>query len=75
METAIGVLLAGSWDAVSVTEPIAPDAALRIGAGLYLMAESFRRYRCFARGEPSGTLAGTLVHGALLPLRGRKGSA
>lgn len=70
---AIGVLLAGSWELVSVTEPIPADAALRIGAGLYLMAESFRRYRCFARGAPSGTLAGALVHGVLLPLRGKGG--
>lgn len=69
VSTAIGVLLAGSWEAVSVTEPIAPDAALRIGAGLYLMAESFRRYHAFARGDPSGTLVGTLVHGAARSLR------
>ena len=68
---AIGVLLAGSWEPMSVAEAIPPDAALRIGAGLYLMAESVRRYRCFARREPSGSLAGTLVHGALLPLTRR----
>lgn len=73
MSAAVGVLLAGSWDIVSVSEPIPPDAALQIGAGLYLMAESFRRYRCFARGEPSGTLIGALVHGALRPLRGKGG--
>ena len=67
---AIGVLLAGSWETLAVSEPIPPDAALRIGAGLYLMAESLRRYRCFARGEPTGTLVGALVHGALRPFRG-----
>jgi hypothetical protein len=37
---------------------------MRIGAGLYLLAESAHRYIRFARGEPSGGLVGTLVHGA-----------
>ena len=67
---AIGVLLAGSSEVLPVIEPIPPDAALRIGAGLYLMAESLQRYRRFARGEPSGTLVGALVHGAVRTLRG-----
>jgi hypothetical protein len=70
---AIGVLLAGSTEVLPVTEPIPPDAALRIGAGLYLMAESLQRYRRFARGEPSGTLVGTLVHGAMRSFRGGRG--
>ena len=68
---AIGVLLAGSWEPVSVLDALAPDVALRVSAGLYLMAESVRRYQAFARGEPSGTLVGTLVHGALSPFLGR----
>ena len=73
LSTAVGVLLAGSWEAPASSEAIPADTALRIGMGLYLIAESLARYRRFARGEPSGTLAGTLVHGALWPLRGGSG--
>src|SRR5262245_45963539 len=60
---AIGVLLAGSFDFPGETEPLPDAAVVRILVGLYLMAESAHRYIRFARGAPSGTLAGWLVSG------------
>jgi hypothetical protein len=65
LSAGVGVLLAGSWETVADMEPLPPDAVLRIGAGLYLIAESARRYVAFSRGEPTGTLIGALVGGAL----------
>lgn len=65
LSAGIGVLLAGSWEPVSEAEIMPWDAVLRVGAGLYLLAESFHRYLDFARGEPSGSIVGTVVLGAL----------
>lgn len=64
-----GVLLAGSWEPVSELEPVPREAAARIGAGLYLAAESVSRYISFSRGEPTGSLIGSLLYGAAASLR------
>ena len=69
MTAAVGVLLAGSWEPLSELDPVPPAAAARVVAGLYLAAESFERYLLFAGGRPSGTLVGSLLYGALVPLR------
>jgi len=73
LTAAIGVLLAGSFEPVSEAEPIPLAAAARMGAGLYLAAESVARYLRFSRGEPTGSLIGLLLYGALAPLRRRPG--
>jgi hypothetical protein len=67
---AIGVLLAGSFDFAGELEALPDAAAVRILLGLYLMAESAHRYIRFARGAPSGTLAGWLVSGLAAAIPG-----
>jgi hypothetical protein len=58
----VGILLAGSYEPISSFDTIPPDALLRLGAGLYLAAESVDRYFRFARGRPSGSLIGLALY-------------
>ena len=71
----IGVLFAGSWEPAGPFAPFASDTAIRIGMGLYLIAESVHRYVHFARGDPSGSLIGWVAHAATAPLHRKHGSS